>query len=264
MLMQVASCRNRLAEPRGSSDNLLRQQTPALPVPLARPAGLGARRRENTRVKKPPVHVGRLKPDGINKDLAKRARKAAALPAPRFKTEVDTSSACGGAFGQARLRQTLIQPLDVGPQRRKAVLDGLIVQMSKSFVTSPVHSLRPCWKVIEHSETASKYFSNLLSFEDEPVTRSRLPSGIGQPIAVPTAPEVAARSIELSDPSTTVAQKVSAPSAEVPRHPSDWEYLIVERDSIVVPVPRVNASRVKFISVNPPISRNVADVARSG
>jgi hypothetical protein len=136
--------------------------------------------------------------------------------------------------------------------------------MAKSFVTSPVHSFRPCWKVIEHSETASKYFSNLLRFEDEPVARSRLPGGVGQPVAVPTAPEVATRSIELSDPSTTVTQKVSALSAEVPRHPSDGEYLIVERDSTVVPVPWLNASRVKFISVNPPISRNVADVARSG
>ena len=63
--------------------------------------------------------------------------------------------------------------------------------------------------------------------------------------------------------STTVTQKVSSSSAKVPRHPSDWEYLIVERDSIVVPVPWLNASRVKFISVNPPISRNVADIARS-
>jgi hypothetical protein len=43
-----------------------------------------------------------------------------------------------------------------------------------------------------------------------------------------------------------VALKVSAPSAEVPWHPSDWEYLIVERDSIVVPVPWLNASRIKF------------------
>jgi hypothetical protein len=126
---------------------------------------------------------------------------------------------------------------------------------AKSLVTSPVHSLRPCWKVIEHSETASKYFSNLLRFEDEPVARSRLPRGVGQPVAVPTPPEVATRSIELSDPSTTVTQKVSSSSAEVPWHPSDWEYLIVERDSIVVPVPWLNASIVKFISVARPKAR---------
>jgi hypothetical protein len=148
-------------------------------------------------------------------------------------------------------------------QRCKAVLDGLIVQMAKPVVTSPVHSLRLCRKVIEHAETASKYFSNLLPFEDEPVARSRLPRGIGQAVAVPTAPEVATRSIELSDPSATVTQKVSSSSAKVPPHPSDREYLIVERDSIVVPVPWLNASRVKFISVNRPISRNVADITRS-
>ena len=115
-------------------------------------------------------------------------------------------------------------------------------------------ALRDCLQVLLES----------LRFEDEPVARSRLPRGVGQPVAVPTAPEVATRSIELSDPSTTVTQKVSSSSAEVPRHPCDWEYLIVERDNIVVPMPWPNARRVKFISVNPPISRNVADVARSG
>jgi hypothetical protein len=61
-----------------------------------------------------------------------------------------------------------------------------------------------------------------------------------------TTLQVAARSIELADDAPAVALKVSAPSAEVPWHPSDWEYLIVERDSIVVPVPWLNASRIKF------------------
>ena len=88
MLMQVASCRNRLAEPRGPSDNLLRQPTPALPVPLARPAGPRRAKKGKYQGKNSPVHFGVL-PDGINKDLAKRTRKAAALPAPRF-AELDT------------------------------------------------------------------------------------------------------------------------------------------------------------------------------
>ena len=38
-----------------------------------------------------------LTDDGIDKNLAKRAREAAALPAPRFNTE--DSGAWGGAFG---------------------------------------------------------------------------------------------------------------------------------------------------------------------
>src|ERR1700730_1845116 len=107
MLMQVASCRNRLAEPREPSDNLLRQPTPALPVPLARPAGPGRANKGKYQGKKTPIHFGRLKADGIDKDLAKQARKAAGLPAPWFKTEVDISGARGGVFGWVRLRQTL-------------------------------------------------------------------------------------------------------------------------------------------------------------
>ena len=92
---------------------------------------------------------------------------------------------------------------------------------------------------------------------------SSLPRGVFQSVAMPTAPRVPKRRIELPDRSPAVTLKIGPLSAVVPWQVSDVEDLIIQLDGVLVAVLWPNAGPEELNSVNPPICRRRAGVARS-
>jgi hypothetical protein len=88
-------------------------------------------------------------------------------------------------------------------QQHEALLQRLIVPGAKPIISSPMHSFWLGGERVRDTEITAQALSHFfLAFKDQAVTETNLPGCIGQAIAVPTSPGVAAWSEQLQYAST--------------------------------------------------------------
>src|SRR5262249_48044932 len=110
-------------------------------------------------------------------------------------------------------------PSEVSGQHAEAAIVGSIVRSLQAVIAPPVHSLCLRWNFAQHFRTAGQPPPDLLPLDELRVRRRGLAALITEIMAMPAPPQPTTGSIELLNRASAGAQKVSAASAEMPRHP---------------------------------------------
>src|SRR5215510_10735970 len=155
------------------------------------------------------------------------------------------------------------QPSEVSGQLAEAAIDGSIVRSLQAVIAPPVHSLWLRRKFDQHISTAGQPLPDLLRLDELTVMRRGLAALITEIMAMPAPSQPTTGSIELLNHASTGAQKVSAASAEMPRHPRNLQRFAVQADKAICPVVRLDALSPQTLAVDPPIPRHLADIACS-
>src|SRR5262249_40645150 len=98
-----------------------------------------------------------------------------------------------------------------------------IVPSPKPLVPPPVHSFWLRRKFDQHVSTAAKPLPDLLRLDELTVMRRGLAALIAEIMAISAPPQPTTGSIELPNYAPAGTQKVSAASAEMPRHPRNLQ-----------------------------------------
>jgi hypothetical protein len=126
-----------------------------------------------------------------------------------------------------------------------------------------MRSVGPRWKLIEHAWAAAKLLADFLSLDDVAVARQCLPRGIGEIIAMPTAPRPIAESMQLLHSAPAVTDKIESFAPKPPQNLLCTKNLVRQVNKSVTPRLRPNAQTIGLVPRFPPITRGFADIARS-
>jgi hypothetical protein len=95
-------------------------------------------------------------------------------------------------------------------QTREGPLFGILISSPQAIIGEVMHASRPAGKRVKQAWTATESLPEILGLEPAPLMQVRLPTGIGQTMAVPACEMSAVRLVQLQDPSSATADKKEA------------------------------------------------------
>jgi len=123
-------------------------------------------------------------------------------------------------------------------QTREGPLFGILISSPQAIIGEVMHASRPAGKRVKQAWTATESLPEILGLEPAPLMQVRLPTGIGQTMAVPACEMSAAQAVQLQDLPSAAAHEEKSFATERAGDAPYRDRLITDNQLMPIPSKR--------------------------